>query len=88
MRVGCFEIEELSPGRWKVLNTLTTIAHITYGTEAEVSEQARLQTVSWEQKFDHNASVKGQRGSAWRRRANNEVRAILTEREPVKEPAS
>lgn len=45
--VGCFEVERLSAFRWRCLNLLTTIQHVTYGVEAEVIEQLEAQTVAW-----------------------------------------
>ena len=64
-RIGCFEVEELTSGRWKVVNTLNGYQHVTYGTEEEVREQAKIQTEAWERKAAGN---KGQKGSAWRNR--------------------
>jgi hypothetical protein len=45
--VGCFELEQLSRLRWRVTNALTSITHVTYGSEAEVVEQLTAQTVAW-----------------------------------------
>lgn len=67
--VGCFEIEETRPGRWRLRNTRTTFEHVTFGTEAEVREQALLQSEAWERKFAALNKAKGQRGSAWRERS-------------------
>lgn len=66
--MGCFEIEETRPGRWKLRNTRTTFEHTSFGTEAEVREQAVLQSEAWERKFASLEKTKGQRGSAWRDR--------------------
>lgn len=51
MLIGCFEVEQLSRLRWRVTNTLTQIAHVTYGTDAEVREQLELQTAAWRRRF-------------------------------------
>lgn len=63
--VGCFELEELTSGRWKVKNTKTGFEHVTYGTEDEVRVQAEAQTEAWERKA--LSKGKPQRGSAWRK---------------------
>lgn len=45
--IGVFEVEQLSTLRWRCTNALTQIAHVTYGSEAEVREQLEVQTVAW-----------------------------------------
>lgn len=65
--IGCFEVEEVSPGRWKVKNTRTTFEHVTYGTETEVREILTKQSAEWERKFAGLDTKKPKvRGSAWR----------------------
>jgi hypothetical protein len=44
-------------------NLNTTVAHVTYGTQQEVEEQARLQTEAWVRKMTPG---KKPLGSAWR----------------------
>lgn len=63
MKIGVFEVEEVTRGRWKVLNTLTQIPHVTYGTEEEVREQLELQSAKWRDKL---AGKVPQRESPWR----------------------
>lgn len=60
--VGCFNLKEVEPGKWQVLNLLTDIAHVTYGTRAEVEQQAERQTASWRRKHKEHK----ERGSAWK----------------------
>ena len=47
-RVGCFELEQLGPLRWRCTNTLNGYAHVTYGTEDEVRDQLSVQSAAWE----------------------------------------
>ena len=61
--IGCFEVEELTPGRWKVRNKLTSHEHVTYGTIAELRPLLEKQTKAWEAKY---APKKGANGAAWR----------------------
>jgi hypothetical protein len=77
-KIGCFEIEPLTSGRWKVKNIITTFEHVTYGTEEEVREQAQLQTEAWERKTGPKG--KPQRGSAWRSTMGSEARARVAEK--------
>lgn len=63
IEVGIFEVEEVTRGRWKVLNKLTQVPHVTYGTEAEVREQLEIQSAKWKAKVSGNAP---QRESPWR----------------------
>jgi hypothetical protein len=72
LTIGCFEVQQLSPLRWQVRNTLTTIVHITYGSEREVTEQLELQTLAWKDKFDTFSKNKSKKGSAWRQRSSAE----------------
>jgi hypothetical protein len=51
MLIGCFEVELLSRGRWRVRNTLTTYEHVTYGTEEEIREVLEQQSVAWKKRF-------------------------------------
>ena len=46
--IGCFVINELSPGRWKVVNTLTQVEHVTYGTLDELESLLQQQTRAWQ----------------------------------------
>lgn len=74
-QIGCFEVEQLAESKWRVKNTLNNnCVHVTYGTEAEVTEQLRKQTEIWEQKhYDRINKVK-KRGSAWRATISGETR--------------
>lgn len=69
MRIGCFDLELLSggatasdAGRWKVTNRNTGIPHVTYGTKAEVEEQAKVQSEAWERKTNGVKKL----GAGWR----------------------
>ena len=70
--IGCFEIEQLSAGRWRVTNIHTMHAHVTYGTKQEVYEQLEIQTKAWEQRL---SSTKGARmhNSSWRTQRTSEI---------------
>lgn len=59
MKVGIFELESLSPGRWRVLNTSTQIPYVTYGTEEEVVEILQAATAAWERRT-------GSKKTTWR----------------------
>jgi hypothetical protein len=50
MRVRIYEVTPLSPGRWKVVNTLNSHEYVTYGTEAEVTVQLKNQADLLEKK--------------------------------------
>lgn len=63
MKVGSFEVVELSSGRWQLTNDLTGISHVTYGSAKEVQEHARRQTAAWKRKIAASKGV----GAAWRR---------------------
>jgi hypothetical protein len=56
-RIGIFDIEPLSPGKWQVTNTLTDVSHRTYGSWQEVEEQAREQTKAWKRRVTENGSI-------------------------------
>lgn len=59
MKEGVFQIEELSPGRWRMLNELTGETHVTYGTAEEVRQRATDQTKAWREK-------RSRKGTPWR----------------------
>lgn len=68
-QIGCFDVLLLSggrspkdAGRWSFTNRFNGIPHVTYGTRAEIEEQARLQTEAWERKKHGVKKL----GSAWR----------------------
>lgn len=63
--VGCFEITEVSQGRWKVKNTLTDIEHVTYGTEEEVRAELSKQSDRWKVKFSETKTPRLQ-NVAWK----------------------
>lgn len=50
-KIGCFEVTELSPGRWRVVNTLTTFEYVTYGSEDDVRAGLENQSAQWEKRF-------------------------------------
>lgn len=63
MRVGIFDIEPVPsrPGWWLVTNSLTEIAHRTFGiTWEEVEKQAKKQSAAWKRrvKEDGGTAVK------------------------------
>lgn len=58
LRIGIFDVTELSPGRWKALNTLTTFEHVTYGTVEDVQLVLEKQSEDWERRFADNAARK------------------------------
>jgi len=63
MKMGSFEVTELSPGRWRLFNELTQEAHISYGTSEEIEARAARQTAAWKRKMNAAKGI----GSAWRR---------------------
>lgn len=63
MKVGIFEVSELGPEKWRLVNELTGISHVTYGSAKEVQEKARRQTDAWRKKIAASKGV----GAAWRR---------------------
>lgn len=63
-----FTLDELSAGRYRATNTLTGVAHVTYGTELEVREQLEVQSAKWEAKAGKKLE------SPWRKRAEKEAR--------------
>lgn len=66
----------LGSGRWRAVNTFTGHTWVTYGTEEEVFEQARLQSVIWAQKkYEKDNKIKPKRGAAWRAVIGGETRA-------------
>lgn len=58
MKIGIFEVNELSPGRWRAVNTLTTFEHVTYGTVEDVQLVLEKQSEDWERRFADNAARK------------------------------
>ncbi len=60
MRVELYELTPLEPGRWKVVNRVTSVGYVTYGTEAEVVEQLKKQAALLGKKQDPRL------GYAWR----------------------
>ncbi len=48
MRVGCFEVSQTEPGKWKVVNTLTGFVHYTFGTKEEIMPILNHQSTLWE----------------------------------------
>lgn len=62
--------------RWRAVNTFTGHIWITYGTEEEVFEQARIQSAIWAQKkMEKDLKIKPKRGAAWRAVIGGETRA-------------
>lgn len=61
--VGAFLVHSEGFKRWRCLNTLTQIEHVTYGTEEEVNAQLLVQTESWHRRLGPAVKVKG---AAWR----------------------
>lgn len=60
--IGIFEVTELSPGRWRAVNTRTEFVHVTYGTEAEIRPLLEKQSVDWEKRLaDAEAKRPGKR---------------------------
>lgn len=55
---GCFKAEELSPGRWRVVNTLTTFEYVTYGEADDVRATLERQSTYWTQRFADAAAKK------------------------------
>lgn len=50
--VGIYEIEDLLHGKWQFTNTLTGIAHRTFGTTwEEIEGIAKRQSDLWEKRF-------------------------------------
>lgn len=67
-RVGIFDLEPLTPGRWRVMNTTTRIEHVTYGTEEEVTKMLTIQSEAWQRKL-----APGHHGDGWRRQIQGEA---------------
>lgn len=76
-QVGCFEVREVSDGKWRVKNTLTGSEHATYGTRDDVVEQLTRQSDLWKQKLDDQANKKRRPGSAFRDRMSGEAKAAV-----------
>jgi hypothetical protein len=83
MMIGCFEVEKLEEGKWKVVNTLTTYQYVTYGTEEEIRELLEAQTVSWNRRLEPKASGKSARlsSSKWSTQNTADVMRSKQEKE-------
>jgi len=75
MTIGIFTVKQLGELRWQVVNSLTSFRHVTYGTEAEVTEQLEVQSKAWKDKMAFGAANKGKRGAAWRQKQRAEYHA-------------
>ena len=56
MRIGCFEVTALPGQRWRVVNTLTTFEHVTFGSEDDVRMQLETQSALWEKRFAESST--------------------------------
>lgn len=77
--VGCFEVNVIAEGKWRVKNTLTGSEHTTYGTRDEVVEQLTRQSGLWKQKFAERDN-KSKKGGGFRERMGGEAKAALAKR--------
>jgi hypothetical protein len=68
--IGCFDVLEVAPGKWRFFNIRTNVTHMTYGTEAEIEEAATQQTSAWERQLADK-----RQGKSWRGVITSETRA-------------
>lgn len=52
--LGCFEVAPVrgEKGKWRCENLRTHAVHHTFGTWAEIAEQALIQSAEWQERFD------------------------------------